>query len=69
MERTTMSKRVNPERYGMIFCPGCNGSGKSFSDAEGVNVCKVCGGFGAIKKEDKNRFNNKGVRIKVEFIA
>jgi hypothetical protein len=69
MKTTSIGKRVNPERYGMIFCPSCNGFGKSFADAKGVNVCKVCGGFGAIKKEDKNRFNDKRVRVKAEFIT
>lgn len=70
MERTTVGKRINPERYGMIFCPSCNGSGKSFADAKGVNVCKVCAGFGAIKKEDKNSFfNDKRIPVKLEFIT
>jgi len=52
-ERTTTGKRVNPEKYGMIFCPSCKGSGKSFTASKGVDVCKVCRGFGAIKKDDK----------------
>ena len=68
MEKTTEVKRVNPKKYGMIFCPDCNGSGKSFNDAKGVNVCKVCGGFGAIKKEEKSSFD-KSVRVKIEFIT
>jgi len=53
MKRPTIGKRFNPETYGMIFCPDCNGSGKSFNDANEVNICKVCGGFGLIKKEEK----------------
>jgi rRNA maturation endonuclease Nob1 len=69
MKTTFIGKRVNPERYGMIFCPSCKGSGKSFTAGKGVDVCKVCGGFGAIKKEDKNRFNDKRARVKAEFMT
>jgi len=56
VNKTKIAERFNPEKYGMTFCPGCSGSGRSFADAQGVNVCKVCGGFGFIKKEDKNSF-------------
>jgi hypothetical protein len=54
VRRTTIDERFDPEKYGMIFSPDWRGSGKSFTDAKGVNVCKVCGGFGLIKKEEKN---------------
>ncbi len=54
MDKTKIAEKFNPEKYGMTFCPGCSGSGRSLADAQGVNVCKVCGGFGFIKKEDKN---------------
>ena len=57
MEKPSKVKGFTPEKYGMIFCPDCSGSGRSFADAKGVNVCKVCGGFGLIKKE-KNSFSN-----------
>ena len=56
MNKTKIAERFNPEKYDMTFCPGCSGSGRSFADAQGVNVCnvcKVCGGFGLIKKEEK----------------
>jgi len=53
LRRTKIGEKFNPEKYGMIFCPDCSGSGRSFADAKGVNVCKVCGGFGLIKKERK----------------
>ena len=53
MSKTKLGRRFNPNKYGMIFCPNCRGSGRSFADAQGVNVCKVCGGFGLIKKEEK----------------
>ena len=55
MSKTDIGRRFNPNKYGMVFCPNCSGSGRSFSDAQGVNVCNVCGGFGLIKKEE-----NKG---------
>ena len=53
VSKTKVGRRFNPNKYGMIFCPNCSGSGRSFADAQGVNVCKVCGGFGLIKKEEK----------------
>ena len=52
MSKTKLGRRFNPNKYGMIFCPNCRGSGRFFADAQGVNVCKVCGGFGLIKKEE-----------------
>jgi DnaJ-class molecular chaperone len=69
MKTTSVGKRINPEKYGMIFCPSCNGSGKSLSEATGVKVCKVCRGFGAIKREDKDVFNDNRVPVKLEFIT
>ena len=65
MRRTTIDERFNPEKYGMIFCPNCRGSGKSFHDAKGVNVCKVCGGFGLIKKQEKSSIHDKSVPIEL----
>ena len=53
MEKRIIDQRKKPERYGMILCPYCNGTGKFSSDSKGVEVCKACGGFGAIKKEEK----------------
>ena len=45
-------KKFTPERYGMIFCPDCNGLGRFDNDNEEIKVCRVCGGFGLIKKEE-----------------
>jgi DnaJ-class molecular chaperone len=56
VNKTKIAERFNSEKYGMTFCPGCSGSGRVYNDAQGFNVCKVCGGFGFIKKEDKNSF-------------
>jgi DnaJ-class molecular chaperone len=53
VSQTKVGRRFNPDRYGMIFCPNCSGSGRSFAEAQGVNVCKVCGGFGLIRNEEK----------------
>ena len=53
MSKTKVGRRFDPNKYGMIFCPNCSGSGKSFTEAQGVNVCNVCGGFGLIKKEER----------------
>jgi DnaJ-class molecular chaperone len=53
MEGKAKGVRIDPEKYGMIFCPYCQGSGKSSSDAEGTRVCKTCGGFGLIIKTEE----------------
>jgi len=50
MEKTFIGRRFNPDRYAMIYCPVCNGSGKLF-EVEGGGVCKICGGFGFVKKQ------------------
>jgi len=42
----------DPEKYGMIICAECNGSGKSSRGPEEGIVCSACGGFGLIKKKD-----------------
>ena len=55
MERKAKGGRIDPEKYGMIFCPYCEGSGKSFSDAQGTKVCKNCGGFGLIIKTEETK--------------
>ncbi len=46
-----MGKPFDPEKYGMTFCPLCQGDGKLAKTPEGFEVCKECGGFGLIKKE------------------
>lgn len=61
MEREAKGGRIDPRKYGMIFCPYCKGSGKSFTDAEGVSVCKTCGGFGLIiQKEERKSVGDHG---------
>jgi DnaJ-class molecular chaperone len=47
-----MDKSFNPERYGMLPCNECDGSGKLLNEFEDVEVCPRCGGFGFIKKEE-----------------
>jgi DnaJ-class molecular chaperone len=46
-----MDKIFNPEKYGMVFCPNCNGKGKLSKNPGSFNVCSRCGGGGVIKKE------------------
>jgi rRNA maturation endonuclease Nob1 len=58
MEKTIMGKCFDPDRYGMKYCPVCRGSGKLFSGVEGGVVCKICGGFGFVKKEKENNFDD-----------
>ena len=53
-----MDKDFVPEKYGMVLCPRCSGRGVLIKDSEGTGVsvrkvCIKCGGFGAIKKEEK----------------
>jgi len=55
VNKAKKTESFNPEKYGMAFCPGCGGSGRSSVADQGINVCKVCGGFGLIRKEDTNR--------------
>lgn len=47
-------KTFNPEKYGMVLCPGCKGDGKSFDDTHAVDICRVYKGFGLIMKGEKN---------------
>ena len=51
----------DPGKYGMIYCPVCEGSGKLFNEVEERVVCKICGGFGFIKKEEESNFDDHGV--------
>jgi hypothetical protein len=64
MKRKMKNRIFDPERYEMIFCSGCNGSGRSFDDATGTSVCRVCGGFGLIMKQEKNNPYNFPVPIR-----
>ncbi len=44
---------LNPEKFGYIQCPHCNGYGSSLEDPEGVNICTRCGGSGLIEKKNE----------------
>jgi DnaJ-class molecular chaperone len=71
MEKAPKDKKFSPEKYGMIFCPDCNGLGKVTNDNEEIKVCRVCGGFGLIKKEEKNNSHDwtrqKGLVLNPDF--
>ncbi len=45
-----MAKKFDPEKYGMLLCPICDGHGR-IQFLNHVAVCQNCGGFGFIKKE------------------
>jgi len=49
MEKKALGERFNPKRYGMTFCPQCNGRGRIFKSIKEFEVCMACGGFGLIK--------------------
>jgi DnaJ-class molecular chaperone len=51
VKKTVKDKGIHPERYGMVFCSHCSGSGKYFYANRGVSVCQVCGGFGLVRME------------------
>jgi RecJ-like exonuclease len=38
-----------PEKYGMVFCPECHGSGKN---VDGNAPCLNCGGFGLLIRNE-----------------
>jgi len=42
---------LNPEKFGYMWFPHCNGYRSSLKDQEGVNICTKCGGTGLIKSE------------------
>jgi DnaJ-class molecular chaperone len=45
-----MNKKIfNPEKYGMVTCPSCDGHG--FTLNLNRQSCPTCGGFGFIKKD------------------
>lgn len=50
-ENMNIEIMMNPDKYGYIECPHCNGYGSSFKDPEGVNRCSKCNGDGLVKKE------------------
>lgn len=52
-EKIKMGGRFNPERYGMIYCPICKGSGRLCNGIKGGVVCQMCGGFGLVEKEEE----------------
>ena len=45
-----MNKTFDPEKYGMLLCPLCDGKGFIINPKR--KCCTKCGGFGLIKKEN-----------------
>ena len=61
-----MDKNFAPGKYGMVICPLCDGKGFLIKNSEGTGVsvrkvCVKCGGFGAIKREEKV-FRSLGIK-------
>ena len=51
-----MKKKIlQPEKYGMVACPSCHGQGYVVNDSR--ECCKMCGGFGYIRKEPEKHVN------------
>ena len=59
MEKVIKGKTLIPEKYGMIFCPRCNGLGKIYGSGRESQVCMLCGGFGAIRKPEAREIAQK----------
>jgi DnaJ-class molecular chaperone len=64
VKKANKGKRFAPEKYGMIYCPDCAGSGKSNYGGKAGSVCKVCEGFGLIRKQE-NDFHGKMVTVQL----
>ena len=60
MEKTVMGRRFNSDKYGMIYCSVCKGSDKLFDGGEVGVVCKTCGGFGLVEREEKDSPHTNG---------
>ncbi|MGZ3513556.1 MAG: hypothetical protein ACXU9L_07960 [Thermodesulfobacteriota bacterium] len=51
-----MRKKIfQPEKYGMVACPQCNGQG--YIQAPKRQCCPKCGGFGYVRNETENGAN------------
>jgi DnaJ-class molecular chaperone len=51
-----MDKEIfQPERYGMVICPSCNGQG--YIQTPERQCCLKCGGFGFVRKETEKDAN------------
>ena len=51
-EKIRPGKTFDPEKYRMVICPCCKGSGRVVKNPDGMDeVCPECGGFGHLKKE------------------
>jgi hypothetical protein len=49
-KKRKLHKEFNPEKYKMVCCPYCGGTGKLSTGGKESKVCNQCGGFGWIKK-------------------
>jgi len=53
-----MEKKIfQPEKFGMVICPSCNGKG--YIQTPKRQCCPKCGGFGFVRKETEKNANNK----------
>ncbi len=50
-EKAIRNKNFDPEKYGMIVCPCCDGNGYVRKNPKRL-PCPKCGGFGFIVKEE-----------------
>jgi DnaJ-class molecular chaperone len=52
-------KTFEPEKYGMVLCPCCNGVG--YIQNPERQCCPKCGGFGFVKKESEEDMNTSAI--------
>jgi DnaJ-class molecular chaperone len=48
-------RRFDPGQVGMRISPHCNGNGTCSEGPNGRDVCKKCGGFALVRKEQEKR--------------
>jgi hypothetical protein len=64
--RIEMDKNFTPGKYGMVICPLCDRKGFLIKGSDEMSVsirrvCIKCGGFGAMKREEKV-FRSLGIK-------
>ncbi len=50
-EEKKRKREIKPEKFQMVWCPACKGTGRSPNKDAEVKVCTLCGGFGWVRKE------------------
>jgi hypothetical protein len=54
----------NPEKYGMMFCPFCEGASRAPDHEAAEYICSACGGFGWMRRENRFQPESKGTSLR-----